>query len=71
MQKTQKTNFDFPCGSTHCAQCVDLVLEGVGKSKNPNFMGIMHISGSVGMSWMLNYEIQLKMAILRPKNSGK
>ena len=32
------------------AQCVDPVLEGVGKSKKPNFMGITHIFGSVGMS---------------------
>ena len=32
------------------AQCVDPVLEGVGKSKIPNLIGIMHIFGLVGMS---------------------
>ena len=37
-------------GGEGWAQCVDLVLEGVGKSKIPHLMGIMHIFHSVGMS---------------------
>ena len=56
-------------GGGRGAQCVDPVLEGVGKSKNPNFMGIMHIFGSVGISWMPNYHIQTNLANLNHKSS--